>query len=294
MATSGVRLGAIDLNLLVVFDALMRERSVTRAGRRLGLSQSAMSHALSRLRHLLKDELFARTPKGMLPASRAEQLAPAVRAAVDNLQRSLEPPQFDPKTATETFRLAVDNYVSFVLVGPLAARVSKHAPGVTLDVRPSGTLDVFDLMDQRELDLAICTFAEERGKRFSHQLLMEDHFVTVLRTSHPAARKRELSLEAFARLPHLDISSVSHNTEFIDEALAKRNLKRHITLRAPFLSTVRILLQSDMISVFPRRIATEMARYRPLTLRPLPHPSPMIEWSMIWPRWLDKQPSHVW
>jgi DNA-binding transcriptional LysR family regulator len=99
VATAAVKLAAIDLNLLVVFDAVMQERSVTRAGRRLGLSQPAMSHALTRLRYALKDDLFIRSPKGMLPTPRAEQLALPVRQALDHLQRSLEPTQFDPSTA---------------------------------------------------------------------------------------------------------------------------------------------------------------------------------------------------
>src|SRR5712664_789837 len=98
MAAPGVKLNAIDLNLLVVFDALMLERNVTRAARRLALSQPALSHALGRLRHMLKDELFIRSPKGMIPTPRAEQLAVPVRAALDGLQRSLEPIRFDPST----------------------------------------------------------------------------------------------------------------------------------------------------------------------------------------------------
>src|SRR5438128_2930831 len=110
MATSSVKLAAIDLNLLVVFDAVMQERNVTRAGSRLGLSQPAMSHALARLRHMLKDELFVRSRKGMIPTPRAEQLALPVRAALDGLQHSLEPTQFDPSTARRNFRIAVDNY----------------------------------------------------------------------------------------------------------------------------------------------------------------------------------------
>jgi DNA-binding transcriptional LysR family regulator len=98
-----VKLGALDLNLLVVFDAVMQERNVTRAGQRLGLSQPAMSHALSRLRHMLKDDLFIRSPKGMLPTPRAEQLAVPVRMALDGLQQSLEPTQFDPSKAVRNF-----------------------------------------------------------------------------------------------------------------------------------------------------------------------------------------------
>jgi DNA-binding transcriptional LysR family regulator len=121
VATSSSKLGAIDLNLLVVFDAIMQERSVTGAGHRLGLSQPAMSHALTRLRHVVKDDSFIRSPKGMVPTPRAEQLALPVRAALEGLQHSLEPPQFDPSKAARNFRIAVDNYAAVVLVGPLAA-----------------------------------------------------------------------------------------------------------------------------------------------------------------------------
>src|ERR1700730_17169613 len=150
-----VKLGALDLNLLVVFDAVMQERNVTRAAQRLGLSQPAMSHALSRLRHMLKDDLFIRSPKGMLPTPRAEQLAAPVRTALDGLQQSLEPTQFDPSKATRRFRIAVDNYAAVVLVGILAARIGKIAPQVLLEFQPSGTLKIIDLLDRGELDLAI-------------------------------------------------------------------------------------------------------------------------------------------
>src|SRR4051794_36525007 len=175
-----VKLGAIDLNLLVVFDAVMQERNVTRAGQRLGLSQPAMSHALTRLRHMLKDDLFIRSPKGMLPTPRAEQLALPVRAALDGLQHSLEPTQFIPSNATRSFRVAVDNYSAVVVVGLLAGRITKIAPGVTLEFRPSGTLNIPDLLDRGELDLAIGPFSE-RGERFSRLMLLRDDFVLVLR-----------------------------------------------------------------------------------------------------------------
>src|SRR5437016_4202007 len=112
MPTPSVKLGAIDLNLFVVFDAVMQERNVTRAGQRLNLSQPAMSHALTRLRHMLKDDLFIRGPNGMMPTPRAEQLATPIRIALEGLQESLEPVQFDPSKATTTFRIAVDNYAA--------------------------------------------------------------------------------------------------------------------------------------------------------------------------------------
>jgi DNA-binding transcriptional LysR family regulator len=293
VATAAVKLGAIDLNLLVVFDAVMQERSVTRAGRRLGLSQPAMSHALTRLRYALKDDLFIRSPKGMLPTPRAEQLALPVRQALDGLQRSLEPTEFDPSTAKRHFRIAADNYAAIVLVGPLVESLTKTAPEVTLEFRPSDTLNIPDLLDRGELDVAIGPFPEQ-GERFSRLSLLEDDFVLVLRKGHPAAEIRELSMEKFAALSHLSISSVAYNTDFIDQALARRRLKRRIQLRAPFLSAVRILVASDMVSVLQRRVAEELVRYRPLVIRALPHSSPTLETAMIWPRWLDDQPAHRW
>src|SRR3954466_2591947 len=112
---SAMNWGAFDLNLLIVFDAVMQDRSVTRAGNRIGLSQPAMSHALNRLRYMLKDELFIRTPDGMAPTPRAEQLALPLRDALSELQRALEPEAFVPAEAERRFALAVNNYAAVVL-----------------------------------------------------------------------------------------------------------------------------------------------------------------------------------
>src|SRR4051812_36637202 len=136
--------GAFDLNLLIVFDAVMQERSVTRAGQRIGLSQPAMSHALGRLRHMLKDELFIRTPDGMAPTPRAETLAQPLRNALSEMQLALEPAVFDPADSDRRFTLAVNNFAAVVLAPPLVTAVSAAAPSIRLDLRPSGTLDIVD------------------------------------------------------------------------------------------------------------------------------------------------------
>jgi DNA-binding transcriptional LysR family regulator len=292
LPAAGVKLSAIDLNLLVVFDAVMQERSVSKAADRLALSQPALSHALARLRHMLKDDLFVRSPKGMVPTPRADELALPVRRALDELQHSLEPTQFDPSTAARHFRLAVDNYAAIVLVAPLTARLAKAAPDVTLDFRPSGTLDLPDLLDRGQLDLSIGPFTEQ-GERFSQQHLLTDRFVALLRKNH-AAVTRKLTIETFAALPHLDISSSRHETNFIDNALARRKLTRRIAVRAPFLSAVRILARSDAVAVLPQRIARELTGYRPLVVCDLPFVSPEVTAAMTWPRWLDSQPAHRW
>jgi DNA-binding transcriptional LysR family regulator len=286
------KLGAIDLNLLVVFDAIMRDRSVTRAGQRLGLSQPAMSHALTRLRHMLKDELFVRSPNGMVPTPRAELLATPIRIALDGLQQSLEPVQFEPEKATATFRIAVDNYAAIVLVAPIAAHVARTAPAVTLDFRPSGTLNVPDLLDRSELQLAIGP-PGVHGERFSVRRLLQDQFVVVHRKGHPAATAREFSTEKLTTLPLLEISSAQFGTDFVETGPRSKATAKP-AMRAPILSAAQILATSDLVSVLPLNVAKNMTRSHQLVFRRLSRSPKPIEAAMIWLRRLDNQPAHAW
>lgn len=293
MNKTAPKLAALDLNLLVVFDAIMRERSVTRAGQRLGLSQPAMSHALTRLRHMLKDELFVRSPNGMAPTPRAEELATPVRTALDGLQQSLEPVQFDPSKATASFRIAVDNYAAIVLVAPIAAQIARIAPGVRLDFRPSGTLDVLGQLDRSELHLAIGPSAVQ-GERFSRRRLLQDQFVLVHRKGHPASKAREFSTEQLTTLPQLEISSAQFGPDFVEIGLGKSKPSLKAAMRAPFLSAAQILATSDLVSVLPLNVAKNMTRSHPLVFRRLSRSPKPIEAAMIWLRRLDNQPAHVW
>ena len=287
------KLGAIDLNLLVVFDAIMRDRSVTRAGQRLSLSQPAMSHALTRLRHMLKDELFVRSPNGMVPTPRAEQLATPIRIALDGLQQSLEPMQFEPAKTTATFRIAVDNYAAIVLVAPIAAHVAKIAPGVTLDFRPSGTLNVPELLDRSELQLAMGPRGVP-GERFSVRRLLQDQFVVVHRKGHPAAKEREFSTDKLSNLPQLEISSAQFGADFVETGPARPKSAPRPAMRAPFLSAAQILATSDLVSVLPLNVAKSMTRSHPLVFRRLSRSPKPIEATMMWLRRLDNQPAHAW
>src|SRR6202165_2626178 len=287
------KLGAIDLNLLVVFDAIMRDRSVTRAGHRLGLSQPAMSHALTRLRHMLKDELFVRSPNGMVPTPRAEELATPIRIALDGLQQSLEPVQFEPSKAATTFRIAVDNYAAIVLVAPIAAHIAKVAPGVTLDFRPSGTLNVLERLDRSELHLAVGP-AGVQGERFSRRRLLQDQFVVVHRKGHPAARGEEFSTEKLTTLPQLEISSAQFGTDLEDTGPGRPKPNPRAAMRAPFLSAAQILATSDLVSVLPLNVAKNMISSHPLIFHRLSRSPKPIEAAMIWLRRVENQPAHAW
>lgn len=284
--------GAFDLNLLIVFDAVMQERSVTRAGSHIGLSQPAMSHALNRLRYMLKDELFVRAPEGMVPTPRAEMLAQPLRNALSEMQLALEPAAFDPAASDRRFTVAVNNYAAVVLAPPLVAAVSAAAPAVRLDLRPSGTLDIVERMDRGDLELALGGI-DSPGERFATAPLLEDPFVMVMRRGHPASR-RKLSAAAFAALPHLEISSSREDTGFIDRWLAERGFARRIALRAPYLSAAPILVQSDLVATLSHRIAQEFVRNHPLQLRQPPYDSPSVRTAMLWHRRLDRHPAHRW
>jgi len=284
----------IDLNLLVVFDAVAQARSATRAAAKLNMTQPAISHALARLRGTLHDELFVRTPDGMAPTPFAERLAGPVRAALEGLGTALDgAAAFDPAIADRRFVIALDNRAALVLAASVAAAVAAEAPGITLDLRPSGTLDVAGRLDRSELDLALGTLAAP-GERFSDLRLFENGFAALMRRGHPAAETGDLGLAALAALPHLDLSSTGEDTEFLDAELARHGLKRRVALRAPLLAAAALLAQSDMVAVVGERTAQAFARIAPLHVMPLPFPSPRLVTAMLWHRRLDDVPAHRW
>jgi DNA-binding transcriptional LysR family regulator len=282
----------IDLNLLIVFDAVMQERSLTRAGRRIHLSQPATSHALGRLRQILHDELFIRTPEGMRPTPRAQQMAEPVREALSLFKLALEPETFDPSISRRNFTIAVNNYAARAVVPALIRQVSRQAPGISLDVRPIGRVDILDSLDTDGADVAL-TMLGEGGDRFKCVRVMEDDYVAVIDRNHPAAHA-VLTPARLAEMPHIVITSTGDDTAFVDRALAERGLSRRIATRVPFLSIALLLVNSDHLAVLPRRVATDLAAICPLAVKDLPFGSPWIALSMIWHRRLDNHPAQRW
>jgi DNA-binding transcriptional LysR family regulator len=283
---------SLDLNLLLVFDAVMRERSVGRAADALAISQPAVSHALNRLRHALKDKLFVRTPSGMLPTPRAEALALPVRKALNELQLAVEGDRFNPAQADRRFTIAVNNYAAVVAAGSIVAAVRAHAPKVRLTLVPSGTLNLADGLDRGELDLAISARALA-GERFASHLLIEDRFVAVLRAGHPALRKK-LTSETLVELPHLAISSSGENLDFVDTSLRARKAARTIASDVPYLSACAVLVQSNMVAILGRKLALEFRRAYPIEMRELPFDAVKLQSTMSWHRRFDDLPAHRW
>ena len=286
--------GTVDLNLLTVFDALIHERNLTRAGRRLGLSQPATSHALARLRVMLNDELFVRTPEGMLPTPRAEQMSESVRDALNILRVALnpDPDAFDPTTAANVFTLMVNNYAARAIVPPLAQHLAAQAPGVRLDAESVDWRDPLDQLDHGK-DLALTTLVDG-GERFKCVQVAEDDYVAILDRHHPICSEPTLTLDDLARLPHVALSANGEDTGFIDDILSQHGLQRDIAARVPFPTAPLMLVGSDRLAILPRRVAVGLTRVCELELRDLPVPLPRIGTAMIWHRRLEKHPAHRW
>ena len=172
-------------------------------------------------------------------------------------------------------------------------RVAKLAPSVVLDVRPSGTLHVLDQLDGGGVELALSTLTDG-GDRFKCVGLMEDEYVAIVASAHPVAAEADLSIEEFAALPHIAVTSSGDDTHFIDDALAEHGLTRHVSARVPLHSLILMLIDSEAVAVVPRRVAVDLVVICPLAMRPLPFPSPRVALSMIWHRRLDNDPGHRW
>jgi DNA-binding transcriptional LysR family regulator len=293
MAATVINWNTFDLNLLIVFDAVMQDKNLTRAGQRLGLTQSAVSHALSRLRHMLNDEMFVRSPEGMLPTPRAERMAGPIHQALEEMRVVLEADEFDPSRASRTFKIAANNYAARAVIPAFVHRVARLAPSVVIEVRPVGGLHALDQLDGGAVELALAALTEG-GERFKCVGLLEDEYVAILSSDHPLAGERALSIADIGSLPHITITSSGDDTRFVDDALAEHGLARHVWAALPLHSLTQVLAGSEAMAIVPRRVAEDFMTVRPLVIRPLPFLSRRVSLSMLWHRRLDHDPAHRW
>jgi DNA-binding transcriptional LysR family regulator len=273
---------SVDLNLLKAFAALHAERHVTRAGARIGLAQPSMSNALSRLRALFGDELFQRTPTGMIPTARALELAPQIDAALALLDRALErTPAFDPATAQGTVTLATSDNLMLTLAPPMLARFRSVAPGLDLRLRDLDKTTIWGELDRGEIDAAIGTFAAIPA-RFRSRPFLTDEFVCIARSGHPALTGG-LTLKAFVALPHILTTLGRDATGAVDDALRSHGLSRRVAMTVTQFSVVPDLVrQSDCIATIPQSAARHLAERSGCDL--FPPPLPLSHWTMtlVW------------
>ena len=284
---------AVDLNLLKAFDALMTERAVTRAAGRIGLSQPAMSHALSRLRVLFSDDLFVRTPTSMEPTARAREIAILVSAAIEHIEAALNlAAGFDPARSTGIFTSGMAEYAEVALVGRLAASFAREAGRATLRLTPLTGAEAAEQLDRGAVDVAVAHVASLPA-HIESQVLMRDPFVVIARRGHPAAA-RPWSLETYAAEGHVLVSPRGATSGALDRILVDFGLKRRVALLvATYLAVPAALAASDLVATVPRRTARQIAVTAEIEIMPLP-----IDFSatvsMAWHRRSASEPAQIW
>lgn len=253
----------IDLNLLFVFEAVMQERSVTRAAQRLCVSQSSVSHSLNRLRTTLKDELFIRGTGEMRPTPRAIALAASVTPTLTHIRAALAPSEFDPATAVHTFQIGMTDYAATLLLERLTKIVRARAPSVNLKISLNVMRDVWSLLDKQELDLMVGMVIAPPD-RFASELLFEDGVAVVMSPQNSLGKGR-MSLEEYAGAKHVFIpvdGVMPVHTGRIDRLLELKGLvRRHVLTVSQFSFAPPIIQQTDYIMTVPRKIGN-MCRSR--------------------------------
>jgi DNA-binding transcriptional LysR family regulator len=275
-----INLARADLNLLTLFEVILRERHVGRAAQRLNLTPSAVSHGLGRLRRLLNDPLFLRTPKGVIPTARAAALAEPVGellARARNVLSSAEP--FDAMKSTRRFIIGAPDGVSSVFLMPLLVALRCRAPGIDIGLRqllpPQGGHSVerawtplFAELEAGSMDVAVAPI-DRAPPRFTTRTLYEEDFVAVARAGHRFAARP--TLERFCGAQHLMVSMTGDPHGFVDEALAKQGVSRRVALTVPdFVTGLAAVAESDLIATMPRRFVAMHATRLSVVSREVP------------------------
>ncbi|MDH1797691.1 LysR family transcriptional regulator [Citrobacter sp. Cpo061] len=281
----------LDLNLLKTLDALLDERSVTRAAQRLSLTQPAVSGMLNRLRDYFDDPLFSRTPHGIVPTLRAQQLAAPVKQILSDIDILLKPTQFDPLTAALTFTVAATDYALKAVIVPFIAALRVRAPGIRVRVIPVEPVLLTTQFEQGKIDLALLT-PDSTPDNLHSRALYDEEYVCLMRHAHSDAGQ-PLTLDRFCALEHVLVSYVGESFWGVtDEALASVGRQRQIGLSvSSFLVLPDILAISDMIAVVPARLAYDDTR-----MHVLPPPLPITGFtkSMAWHERTHRDAAHQW
>ncbi len=289
-----LNLRALDLNLLPIFEAIYAERSISRAARRLNLSQPTVSNALARLRTRLGDPLFERGAQGMVPTPRAKALADPVRQALAGLERGLRAGDgFDVAGSEREFVIAVEDYGETVLLPRLADALAHRAPGIRITIRPEPSARLLEAMRDGAVDLALDYFAPD-DPRFRADCVLTDSLVTLSRRGHPMIGGR-LGLDTYLSLRHVVLMPRADSRPMIDLALAKRGRQRRIAVTVPHFMSMPLLIQdSDLVCTLPRRMAQCYADHFELQTHPLPLRVPDFPIYLIWHESAQSDAGHQW
>jgi len=309
MTTSFNRL---DLNLLRVFDAVMDERSVLRASQKVCLSQSAVSHALARLRQMLGDELFIRTTSGMQPTTRALTMAPLIREAWKSLEEAIGPTKFEPRNSNRRFTIAVSDFITTVMLPDLHGLLKREAPLVELVIQPDSAIDLAEQMDLGQFDAVIGTFSDVPARFRTDSLFAYDDVLI-------ANSSLEIGNFSIEKLSNLSVAAVSlhgdhdgvvngfvsqrglsRRSEMYDRGALERALPgseqgRRIAVSLPhFLALPALLEHAGLVAIVPRPLAESLARTYPISAYELPYETARVDVSVLWHERTVKDAPQQW
>ena len=280
-----------DLNLFVVFDVIYTERNLTKSGEVLGITQPAVSNALSRLRENFNDELFVRTSKGMVPTPVAENMVNDIRQALDLIRNSIsESESFKPKTANATFRISIGDTSEYRLLPQLIKNISYLAPGVDLDSYLTPRTETPKELAAGNIDFAIDPPIHS-DPNLRNKKIYQDDYVLVVNKKHPIAKKKKISLEDYLNLSHIHISKRASGLGHVDTTLNRLGLTRRIALKAQhFLVAPYIIDQSNLAMTTIK----SFSRGRELKVFQLPFKINPLVLHLYWHVNKDMDPANKW
>ena len=289
-----MQLKDIDLNLLVVFHQLIEQRRVARVAEHLGLSQPAVSNALARLRRLLDDPLFLRTPAGMQPTPLAEQLAAPVARALEALHGALnQRSSFTPTDSERVFTIGMTDIGEIYFLPRLMDAIAQAAPGASVSTVRNASINLKDEMEAGHVDLAIGLLPQLKSGFFQRRLFTQ-RYVCLFREGHRLARRR-VSLAEFSAAEHVVVVSPGTGHHKVDELLARGGVRRRVRLTVPhFVAVGHILQHTDMVATVPERLAQALTEPFGLAFSAHPAKVPEISINLFWHARVHKDPANQW
>ncbi len=284
----------LDLNLLLVFEAMLQHQNVTVAAAHNGLTQSAMSNALGRLRRYFDDPLFVSTGNGMLATPRALELAPPLTHALALVRSATSMGKaFDPCTAKRTFRIHMTDIGEMVFLPPLVQRLDEIGASVGIETSQLASREIAERLESGEIDFA-AGYLPSLSKSLDNAPIFREEYVCMTRPNHPGARGG-LSVEAFRNATHLVIESMGSDHRNIERTLAANGIRRECALRIQHYMVIPMIVSgSDRIVTLPRRAADIFASLAKIRIHPLPVEIPSFEVSLFWHRRFAEDPAIAW
>ena len=289
-----MNINGLDLNLLLVFNALIETKSVSKGAKLIGLSQPAMSHALNRLRLILGDDLFLRTPKGMIPTPRAESIKDTITSSLAQLENGLfNSSKFDPQSEKRVFTITSSDCECMTFIPYLISSILKNSPGMSLDFRHPNLETFYSDLDSSKVDLALGIGLRPRNNLVIKKIFDED-YICLTRKDNPLVGDK-VTLSEYLKLEHILINPLGGRKGIVDNALEKIGVQRKIRVSIPqFSLSPWIFLNNNLIVTIPKTLGEEFLKILPVKSFDPPVEIQSLEGHMVWHKRNDNDPGHMW